>query len=260
MVRLIDNQNIEGVAPRGGSVANVGIQLPQQALGSQRRQPRHAHDHAGVEPERVRIQAVAPACRGHEISVDDHEVKTELVAHLIAPLQLQARWTHHDNRACPVPQQQLLDDQSRLDRLSQADIVGQQQIGPGRLQGAAEWFQLVGLDCGATTKRCLIGSRIRRCHCAPPDCVDERGQDIRVVEIRRGQRLRQPMVGLDAVTDLEFPYDRQLLTEAILLQRLESHHMSQARHTLIGGAARQALGLYVGDCPGRAAYLHHPAG
>ena len=58
-----------------------------------------------------------------------------------------------------VPQQQLLDDQAGLDRLAQADVVGEQQVGPRGLQRAAQRLELVGLDVRAAAERRLVGVR-----------------------------------------------------------------------------------------------------
>ena len=55
----------------------------------------------------------------------DREIETELIAHLVLPLQREARRAHHDRGPGPVPQQKLLDDQACLNGLAQADIVGQ---------------------------------------------------------------------------------------------------------------------------------------
>jgi hypothetical protein len=51
-----------------------------------------------------------------------------------------------------VPQQQLLHDQAGLDGLAEADVVGEQQVRPRGLQGAAQRLQLVGLDVRAAAE------------------------------------------------------------------------------------------------------------
>ena len=61
-------------------------------------------------------------------AVDDAEVQTELIAHLVAPLDLQGRGADHQHRPGAVPQDQLLHDQARLDRFAEADIIGNQQV------------------------------------------------------------------------------------------------------------------------------------
>ena len=98
---------------------------------------------------------------GHQLAVDDHEVEAELLAHLVLPLQRQARRADDDHRAGPVPQQQLLDDQPGLDGLAEADVVGQQQVRPRGLQGPAQRLELVGLDVRAAAERRLVGVRRR---------------------------------------------------------------------------------------------------
>ena len=112
-------------------------------------------DHPREQPERVGVQPVAAPHLGHQLAVDDLEFQAELLPHLVLPLQRQARRAHDDHRPGAVPQQQLLDDQAGLDRLAQAHVVGQQQVGPRGLQGAAQRLELVGLDVRAAAERRL---------------------------------------------------------------------------------------------------------
>ena len=129
-----------------------GVHVAQQPLRAHLRQPRHADTITrGIQPERVGVQAVGAAHLGHQLAVDDDEVQAELLAHLVLPLQRQARRADDDHGAGPVPQQQLLEDQAGLDGLAQADVVGEQQVGPRAGQRAAQRFELVGLDVRAAT-------------------------------------------------------------------------------------------------------------
>jgi hypothetical protein len=60
----------------------------------------------------------------------------------------------------------------------------------------------------------------------------------------------------DCLPDLQLPDDRQLLTESVLIQRLKIDDVVQMGAGLVSRAARQPLGLDVGDSPGRTANFH----
>ena len=117
-----------------------------------------------------------------------------------------------------MPQQQLLHDQAGLDGLAEAHVVGEQQVRPRGLQGAAQRLQLVGLDVRAAAERGLERVPVRRRDRAPADGIHERGERVRVVEPVRADRLGQALVRGDGLAHLQLPDDRELLAEAVLLQ------------------------------------------
>jgi hypothetical protein len=83
----------------------------------------------------------------------------------------------HDQHAPRrVAQQELLDDQPRLDRLAEADVVGDQQAHPGHLDRTRERVELVTLDLDAALERCEQLTRVRRRQRPPPDGIEERGE------------------------------------------------------------------------------------
>ncbi|CAB4967904.1 unannotated protein [freshwater metagenome] len=146
VVGLVDDEDVEREPLAGLRGAGLRVGVAQQSLGPHLRQPCHAHDHPREHLERVRVQAVGAPHLGEQLAVDDREVEPELVAHLVLPLQRQAGRAHDDDRARPVAQQQLLNDEARLDRLAKPDIVGEQQVGTGCRQGTPQWLKLVCLD------------------------------------------------------------------------------------------------------------------
>ena len=149
VVGLVDDEHVEGVAT--GRCRAVGLRqdLAQEPLGTHARQPGHGDDDARVQPQRVGRQAVGAPVSGHSCGVHDDEVQAELLAHLVAPLQRQARRAHDDDRAGPVAQEELLNDQARLNGLAQADVVGQQKVSARGRERSAQWLKLVGLKGGA---------------------------------------------------------------------------------------------------------------
>ena len=114
------------------------------------------------------MDAVGSAYVLHGLGVDDREVEAELLLHLVLPLEDQAGGADHDHRARPVAQQELLDHQARLDRLAEADVVGEQKVGAGAGQGALERSELVGLDVGATAEGRLDGPVVGAGDGSPP--------------------------------------------------------------------------------------------
>ena len=57
-------------------------------------------------------------------AIYDPELKPELVPHLLVPLNLDRGRANDQNASCAVTQDQLLRDKTCLDRLAQADVVG----------------------------------------------------------------------------------------------------------------------------------------
>jgi hypothetical protein len=58
------------------------------------------------------------------VAVDDAELQAELLAHLVAPLDLQRSRAHDHHGPDAMAEDQLLEHQARLDRLAEPDIVG----------------------------------------------------------------------------------------------------------------------------------------
>ena len=202
-----------------------------------------------MQPQRVGGQAVGAPVGGHARGVHDDEVQAELLAHLVAPLQGQARRAHDDDRAGPVAQEELLDDQARLDGLAQADVVGQQQIGARGRERPAQRLELVGLQGGARAEGGLEGLGVGRGDGAPAHGVDEGTQGVGVVEVVGGDGLRQAPVRDHRVTDLKFPDDAQFLAHAVLVEGLEGDDVLEEGAAVVGRAAGQTLGLDLGDGP-----------
>ena len=62
------------------------------------------------------------------VAVDDRERQAELGLQLVLPLQGHRGRRGYEHEVDPPAPQELADHQPRLDRLAQADIVGDQQI------------------------------------------------------------------------------------------------------------------------------------
>src|SRR4051812_222238 len=86
-------------------------------------------------------------------AVYDPELKAELVPHLLLPLNLNRGRANNQNASGAVTQDQLLRNKTCLNRLAQADIVGDEQIHPRHRQCANDWIQLVVIDVNAASER-----------------------------------------------------------------------------------------------------------
>ncbi len=78
------------------------------------------------------------------------------------PPRLQRGGTDDQHRTCPVASDELLNHEARLDGLSEAHVVGDQQVGAGHLNRTHHRVELVVLDLDATAiggkQRAQIGS------------------------------------------------------------------------------------------------------
>jgi len=84
-----------------------------------------------------------------------------------------------------VAQQELLDDQARLDGLAKADVVGHEQVDPRHGQGADHRVELVVLDLDAAAEGCLERAGVGAGDRPPAHGVQERLQPSGVVEAVR---------------------------------------------------------------------------
>ena len=78
--------------------------------------------------------------------VDDFEFEPELFEHLDTPFFLKRCRTDDENTASAMPQQELLNDETGLNGLSQADVVGNEQIDPRHVDGAHQGIELKILE------------------------------------------------------------------------------------------------------------------
>ena len=113
-----------------------------------------------------------------------------------------------------MPQQHLLDDETGLDGLADADVVGDEQIDASHVDGAHQWVELEVLDADATAKRRLQKTSVRVGGGTPAHCIEKRFEGVGV--ILAGDR-RQPRTFDDLCSGLNFPYDLDLFTQAILI-------------------------------------------
>ena len=98
--------------------------------------PVHRGDETGIGCPGIRGEPARPA-QGTQIGcIDNSEVQTELLPHLVLPFQLQSSRADDEDGAGAVTYQKFLQNKPRLDGLSQADVIRYEQIDAGHVQGA----------------------------------------------------------------------------------------------------------------------------
>ncbi len=103
----------------------------------------------------VDVQPTLAAQVFQKSAIDDAKFQAELVAHLVAPLHLQCSRTDNQYLARTMTYNKLLADQPRLDGLTQAYIIGDQQVGTRHLDGPHDRVKLVIFHLDAAAKRSL---------------------------------------------------------------------------------------------------------
>jgi hypothetical protein len=120
----------------------------------------------GVDPE-----APLAAAAGDELAAHHLEAQAEAAHHLVAPLQADRGRADDQDEAGLLAQDQLLQDQAGLDRLAEADVVGDEEVGARQLERLHQRRELVGhqLDAGAKGRLEAVG--VGRADGAPLECV-----------------------------------------------------------------------------------------
>ena len=89
------------------------------------------------------------------LAIDNIEGKTELAFQFILPLHRHGGWGRDDDVINAPAQQKLAGDQPGLDRLAEADVVGDQKVDPRKSQGLAQWQQLIRIEPDSGAERRL---------------------------------------------------------------------------------------------------------
>jgi hypothetical protein len=150
-VGFVYNQQI--IPARVGRFTFGGQRLAEQPQRALTLQEINGRDEAREVGPRIDVQATAAAQVAHEFAVYNPKLQTELVAHLIAPLNLNGGRADDDDAADPVPKDQFLRDQARLNGFAEADIIGDQEVDPWHPQRPHDRIKLIFLDLNAAAKR-----------------------------------------------------------------------------------------------------------
>src|ERR1039458_2349264 len=234
VVDLIDDEDIEAARDFRRRRERVA-QKPHTEITLQ---PVDRDDEGWEVRERIRGHTTAAPEIGQQRPVDDPELQTELLAHLVPPLDLQRRGANHEYGACSMPQQQLLHHQARLNRLAQADVVRDQKIRPRHPQRANHWLQLVVLDRNPGPERRLKRAAVRARHRAPAHGIEKCIQLNWLVD---PIRLNTGKIGaLNRLgARLKLPDDHKLLAGGVVLDGHERDEVLRVRRKLTGYVGRQ---------------------
>jgi hypothetical protein len=87
--------------------------------------------------------------------VNDAEFKAKLVLHFGLPLHLQGRRADNEDRTGTMTDQEFLYHQSGLDGLAKTNVVGDQEVDTGHVNGSYERIELKILYRDTATERSL---------------------------------------------------------------------------------------------------------
>ena len=138
--------------------------------------------------------------------VEDDEREAKALLELVAPLEHDARGAGDDDALDALSQQELLEDEPGLDGLSQAHVVGDEEVDPREREGLPERLELVALGDDAGAQRGLEQRGIGRGDAPPAEGVQVGREGARIVG--RGVRAEGALArGDDAGVDLGVPDD-----------------------------------------------------
>src|SRR5437016_4342828 len=117
---LVHDQEV--VRPRGRRLIAWRERFPEQARRSLTFQEIDRRDQPWKMRPRIDVNPASTTQVREQSTVDNPELKTELVAHLLLPLNLNRGRTDDQNAPRPVTKNQFLGDKTCLDRLSQTYV------------------------------------------------------------------------------------------------------------------------------------------
>ena len=174
-------------------------------------------------PERVDPDPALSSQSVDVVGIDDLEAEAELLTHLPLPLQAEARRADHEDPPGLVAEHELLHDETRLDGLAQANVIGDQQVHAGHPQSPHQRQKLVVLDIDACPERRLERARIRRGNGSPPHGIEESGEYLRLVHAFSGVGKLGLRTNLRARLDLT--EDAQRRRAPLVVDRGKTHQV-----------------------------------
>ena len=210
---------VDRVAAAGGRRGDVGLVEDEQALLGARAevlaqglavlgaaQERVRDDEAVMGGPRVHAEAALLAALRDELSRHHLEVETEAAAHLALPLKADGRGAGDEDEVGLLAEDQLLEDEAGLDRLSEAHVIGDEEVGARELERLHQRGELMGHVFDARAERRLEARGVCRAHRVPAQRVEVRAEVGRRVEaIDRAEGVG---LGLDDLgAELEIPED-----------------------------------------------------
>jgi hypothetical protein len=181
-----------------------------------------------VRAPRVHLEAALLAATRDERPVVDLEAQPEPLLHLALPLERDRGGAHDEHEVDPLPQQQLLGHQPRLDRLSEADVLGDEEVRPGEGERLHERRELVAHQLDACPERRLEELRVGGRDRVPLERMQVGGEQARVVD--RAHRAEPVRFRLqNARAQLELPCDREAPPLRVVVEAHQLHERRVAR-------------------------------
>lgn len=243
----------EVVFPRIDRLARSGQRFAEKPRGPFSFQEVDAGDEAWIVGPGVDVDAPATAQVAHQARIDDAEVEAELVAHLVAPLDLQGGRADNEDLPGSVADNEFQRHQARFDGFSEAHIVGDKQVDPGHLDRPDDRVKLVVFDLNPRAERGLdvlhVGGRCR----PPADGVQKGVEPLGSVE---AGRFGQGDFLNDLGPRLDLPDDLDLLAQAVILDRGERQQVMRRAAGQLHGRERQETRLHHVDYPRARPHLY----
>ena len=213
VMSLVENQQRSGaeVLQQVAQAADVGFVRHQRMGDEEARSGR---------PWARAISALAPQ-DVEVLAVDDREGEPELRFEFVLPLADHPGRGGDEDEVDPPAKQQFAHDQSRLDGLAGADVVGDQQIHPREAQRFLEGEKLIGVLMNAGPERRLEQVPVGRCGGVPAESAEVGGKDARIVGPQLGD-VRPPLVDQDLGVEFGVPKDRDSFTLGVVVDAGEA--------------------------------------
>jgi hypothetical protein len=103
------------------------------------------------------------------VAVKDSELQTEPALQFFLPLEEHRRRAGDHDLGHLLAHKQLPGNQAGLNRLAEADIVGDEQVYARQPQSLAQQLELIWVEANSCAKRRLQQVRVRRCDAIPPE-------------------------------------------------------------------------------------------
>ncbi len=252
---------VGGILARRSGGRDVGLVEDEQALAGAvaeavdqgvavfgAAQERVRDDEAVVRRPGVGPEAALLPAPGDELPRHHLEPQAEAPQHLVPPLQAHARRADHEDEVRLLAEQELLEHQARLDGLAEADVVGDEQVGPRQLERLHQRRELVVLEHDPGAERRLKAGRVGGADGVPLEGVQVRPEVLGRIEPGDGAEPLE-LGGDHPGAELQVPEHVEAAAGVVVVQAHEPEERRLAR-----AAGERRL-----DQPLPVAGLHHLA-
>jgi hypothetical protein len=130
------------------------------------------HDEEAAGRPGVDAEAAGAPAREDKLAVVQGELEAEALPELVAPLEGDGGRRGDDGAVDALPEEELVQDETGFDGLSEAHVVGDEEVDAGQGEGLAERFELVGVGDDAGAERGLKQGRVGGGDAAPAQRVE----------------------------------------------------------------------------------------